>query len=214
MSAASLARVFDPFFDLRPDGTTSGFSLATCESIVLAHGGTIRAESELGRGTVFRVTLPGTLATVAMVPASLAVPAGRAPRGRVLVIDDELLVTDSIKRILEREHDVTLALRASDALELLARGDEFDLVLCDVMMPEVGGLELYAKIAELRPELLPRLVFMTAGAFTARAQAFLESVPNERLDKPFYPGELRAFVTGRIASLPPRAVGGGSDRAV
>ena len=192
IAASALPRVFDPFFSLRPSATTSGFGLATCETIALAHGGRIEVESELGQGTVFRVTLPKAPGPP---PVSRSVP---ARRGRVLVIDDELAVTDSMKRVLGRDHDVTIALRAADALEILAGTSEFDLILCDVMMPEMGGLELYAKIAEVRPELLPRLAFMTGGAFTARARAFLESVPNARFNKPFSLPELRAFVSARI----------------
>jgi signal transduction histidine kinase/CheY-like chemotaxis protein len=200
IAPALLPRVFDPFFSLRPAGTSAGFGLATCESITLAHGGTIEVESEIGRGTVFRVSLPAEVAIVAVAPGTPpARPSARPRRGRVLVVDDELSVADSIKRILARDHDVTIALRAADALDALARGDEFDLILCDIMMPEIGGLELYAQIAELRPALLSKLAFMTGGAFTSRARAFLESVPNARLHKPFELAELRAFVNARIA---------------
>ena len=193
IAAAALPRVFDPFFALRATSATTGFGLATCESIATALGGRIVVESELGKGTVFRVLLPPHLETTTIPPR-----ARRTRRGRILVIDDELAVTDSIKRVLGKDHDVTIALRAADALTLLAGADEFDLVLCDVMMPEMGGLELYAKISEVRPELLPRLAFMTGGAFTARARAFLESVPNARLSKPFDLTALREFVSARI----------------
>jgi signal transduction histidine kinase/CheY-like chemotaxis protein len=193
--SASLPRVFDPFFSLRPAGSTAGFGLATCESIALGHGGTISVESEVGRGTVFRVTLPATATLPTARPAERDT---RQLRGKVLVIDDELAVTDSIKRVLGRDHDVVAVLQAAEAFDMLSRGDDFDLVLCDVMMPGMGGLDLYAKLAAVRPEVLPRIAFMTGGAFTARARAFLESVPNPRMSKPFDLAELRAFVSERI----------------
>ena len=122
--AASFPRAFEPFFTLRPAGTTAGFALATCENIVLAHGGSISLESATGRGTTFHVALPASSAR-----PSPPIQAQPARRGRVLVIDDELAVTDSIKRVLGRDHDVMVALRATDALEEIARGRDFDRTL-------------------------------------------------------------------------------------
>jgi signal transduction histidine kinase/CheY-like chemotaxis protein len=194
--ATALPRIFDPFFSSARAASTTGMMLATSESVVHSLGGRIEVESQVGEGTLFRVILRAEADAAEPAP-----PRGRpVRRGRVLVVDDDVAVTDSIRRVLGREHDVTIALRAHDALEILASGEAFDIVLCDVMMPEMGGLELYAKIAELRPELLPRLAFMTGGAFTARARAFLESVPNPRLSKPFNLPALRAFVLARIAT--------------
>lgn len=192
--SALLPRVFDPFFSLRPPAASAGFGLATCESIAHAYGGSITVTSELGRGTTFRVLLPAHLGS----PLTSLAPLGPVARGRVLVVDDELAVVDSIRRVLGRDHDVTVAVRPIDALDALARGEDFDLILCDVMMPEMGGLELYAKITATRPDIIPRLVFMTGGAFTPKARAFLDSVPNARVSKPFDLAELRAFVAARI----------------
>jgi len=117
-----------------------------------------------------------------------------ARRGRVLVVDDEPFVAAALQRTLGREHDLTTLDRAQDALQLLGGGTRFDVILCDLMMPVMSGMELHAKLAAVVPDQAERMVFMTGGAFTAEARAFLEGVPNERVDKPFDIGALRALV--------------------
>ena len=103
---------------------------------------------------------------------------------RVLVVDDEALVAQSLRRIL-RGHEIVIANRGADAVEMLKEGPPFDVVLCDLMMPDVDGMEVFRRVQDEKPEAADRFVFMTGGAFSPGAQRFLAEVPNARLEKPF-----------------------------
>jgi CheY-like chemotaxis protein len=127
-------------------------------------------------------------------PAPSAPPAlqpGR--RGRILIVDDEPMAGAALRRILEREHDVVVVTRGRDALDQIA-GAQFDVILCDLMMPEMSGMDLYTEVSRRSPEHAPRIIFMTGGAFTPRAREFLERVPNQRLEKPVDTRNLRALI--------------------
>jgi CheY-like chemotaxis protein len=102
----------------------------------------------------------------------------------VLVIDDEPIVGQLVTKLLA-DHDVVTETSGRAALARLAGGDRFDRILCDVMMPELSGMDFYAELGRLEPGLRSRVVFLSGGAFTENAQRFLDSVPNRRLAKPF-----------------------------
>jgi len=186
-----LATVFDPFFTTKPVGSGMGLGLSICHSIVAGFGGEIAVRSEVGKGSTFSVTIPLAEAEVAIEPAAPSRPAAR-PRGRVLIVDDDALVAASLRRVLAG-HEVELAHRGQDALARLAAA-RYDVVLCDLLMPELTGMDIYDRVQKERPEVLDRMVFMTGGAFTPRAREFLERVPNARFDKPVDRRWLRAFV--------------------
>lgn len=106
--------------------------------------------------------------------------------GRVLVIDDEAAVGRTIQRLLGEQYEVIVLTAGSEAIDLLMGSDaEFDLILCDLTMPDVTGMDVYTKIVQTRPDIGQRFVFMTGGTFSPRTRDFLDQVPNERLDKPF-----------------------------
>jgi CheY-like chemotaxis protein len=88
--------------------------------------------------------------------------------------------------------------RAEDALAKLRAGEQYDVILCDLMMPQVTGMDLHATLSRERPDLVGRMIFMTGGAFTLRARQFLDGVPNPRIEKPFDAQLLRALVDGIV----------------
>jgi CheY-like chemotaxis protein len=106
-------------------------------------------------------------------------------RARILVVDDEPLVGVAIERFLRPRHDVARVTSASEALGLLDAGERFDVILCDLMMPDVTGMDLHGRLAEARPDQAARMVFMTGGAFTDGARRFLDATRNPTLTKPF-----------------------------
>ncbi len=188
------AKLFEPFFTTKPIGVGTGLGLSICQSIVVAHGGTLELSSELGKGTTVRVTLPRVPEAEERAPEPTAPSVSSERRGRILVVDDEPMVSKSIQRALSRRHEVVCEAAAKAALIRLRRGEQFDLVICDLMMPDVTGMELHAELSKTHPALASKMVFITGGAFTERGQAFLTAVPNRRLEKPFELAAIEALV--------------------
>ena len=186
------SKIFDPFFTTKPAGEGTGLGLWICEGIVTRMGGTIEVQSRPGE-TVFRVNLPPGR-TVEAPPQRRPDPARKARRGRVLVVDDEAPLANALRMFLSDEHDVTVATSGREALTLLAKEGAFDAILCDLMMPDVTGVDVYEAVVARSPALARRMVFVTGGAFTPRIQEFLEQVTSPRLEKPFDLPKLRAIL--------------------
>lgn len=98
------------------------------------------------------------------------------------------------------EHDVTVINDGRIALERLRKGDRFDVILCDLMMPELTGADLHAALRELSPELADQMIFITGGAFSPASQQFLERITNLCFEKPCNLEELRSAVRRRVAA--------------
>ncbi|HSN28718.1 MAG TPA: ATP-binding protein, partial [Kofleriaceae bacterium] len=192
--AETLDRVFDPFFTTKPVGVGTGLGLSICHTIVGTFGGEITAANRPDRGAVFRIALPAAYArSRAPRQADVVVAAPATRRTAVLVVDDEQMVATSVQRML-REHEVTAVNSGRDAIELVRAGRSFDVIISDLMMPEMSGMELYDHIVRERPQLAERMVFITGGAFTPSAAEFLDRVPNERIEKPFSVATVRDVV--------------------
>ena len=192
-----LSKLFTPFFTTKPVGVGTGLGLAICHQLVRAAGGEIQVESTVGKGTTFRVSLPA-YAGEAPAPLERRPEVSRTMRrGRILVIDDETIVTTTIRRALA-DHEVHGLSDAREALGRIESGERFDLILCDLMMPVTTGMEFYEQVLRIAPELARSIVFVTGGAFTAQARAFLDEVPNDRLEKPFDLRTLRALIHERL----------------
>jgi CheY-like chemotaxis protein len=119
---------------------------------------------------------------------------------RVLLVDDDPLIGKVVVRSLAGGPEVVTLEDGRAALDRLAGGEHFDVILCDLMMPDFSGMEFHAALRAVRPDLASRVIFVTGGAFTARARDFLASVKNECLRKPFEPEALRRLVAERIAA--------------
>ena len=182
-----IERIFDPFFTTKPMGAGTGLGLAICHGITTSIGGRIDVESTPGRGATFFVTLK--VSTQSEAPL-LAAPPTSAPRSCVLLIDDEVRLGQVMAQLLAPKHDVHVETRAATAIERLLAGEEFDVVFCDLTMPDMSGMDFYDVIEGRLPLLARRIVFMTGGAFTPRAVAFLEQHADRVLTKPFAPEEM------------------------
>jgi CheY-like chemotaxis protein len=201
MEPEVLPHVFEPFFTTKPMGVGTGLGLSISRQTVADHGGHMDIQSEPGQGSILRVFLPAAeQAATLPEPLLAAVDQGsEQTRKRILVIDDEPLIGSVIRAALSEDHDVFVAHRASDALARLDSGELFDLVLCDVVMPDIGGPEVYATIAERWPSLIDRLIFMTGGAFTPATAEFIDRALTPVLPKPFRLDELTTLVRERVS---------------
>jgi PAS domain S-box-containing protein len=194
-----LPRIFEPFFTTKHPGVGSGLGLSICHGIVESFGGEIRVQSTLGEGTTFEVALPPA-PLVSVPPPEGASEQAAARTGRVLIVDDEPNVLRAVEALLLDQHDVVAVEDARAALTVILRGDHFDVVLCDVVMPGFNGMDLYERVAQFDAALAGRFVFVTGGAFTPRTTTFLAAVPNARIEKPFDPPLLRALLQRMIAA--------------
>jgi PAS domain S-box-containing protein len=196
--AEVLSKVFEPFFTTKPVGLGTGLGLSICHGIVASMGGSLTVKSSAATGTTFQLQLPaGATQHPSFFPPPQPVALER--RGRFLIIDDEEMVLNAVSRILYH-HEIVCMAHAREALERFKDDDKFDIVFCDLMMPSMTGIEFYEELLATRPELAPRVVFLTGGAMTSKAAEFLRIVPNERVQKPFGVNDLRTMVQQILAA--------------
>lgn len=189
------ARIFDPFFTTKPPGEGTGLGLSIGLQLVHEMGGEIQLVPRAGRGTRFRVTLP--LTDVRPGGGRLLTPPAPAPRvapARVLLVDDEAMIVEMLEQVLSPEFEVIGESESRRALARLERGERFDAMLCDVMMPGIDGMQLYSATLAMSPEQAARFVFVTGGVSNPDVHLFLEDTGRPCVEKPFDLNALRATV--------------------
>jgi CheY-like chemotaxis protein len=185
--------IFDSFFTTKGATTGTGLGLAICRRIIADHDGEISVQSQVGVGTIFRTLLPVASQKAAETDAVPPEVVARR-RGRILAVDDEPMLCTVIQRILGADHEVATVTSAKEALRQLGSGERYDLILCDLMMPEMTGMDLHARLQQSAPDQAEKIMLMTGGAFTENTQAFLARVRNEWIEKPFKGTALRELV--------------------
>lgn len=193
-----IVRLFDPFFSTKATGV--GLGLAICHDIVEAAGGSISVERR-ERGTRFVVRLPAVRSEVPEPVTTGPTPVEDFHRARVLIIDDDVRVARALARILHR-HDCVIATGGIDGRDILREDHHFDIILCDVMMPDMSGPELYRWLEEKDSATAERVYFITGGAFGDRGTSLLEQMPARVIAKPFDRFEVRSLVERVAASKP------------
>ena len=186
-------RIFEPFWTDKPVGVGTGLGLSIVHGIVSGMGGEISVRSEPGKGSTFRVVLPARPPERAS-PAPPVEALALARRFRVLLIDDEPYLGITLATGLRDHADLVAVRSGAEAIQRLLDDDGFDLILCDLMMPDLTGMDVFEKIVEKRPALGRRFVFTTGGAVTDRARTFIEQRPGQRLDKPFRLEQVEALL--------------------
>lgn len=187
---SQFTQIFEPFYTTKPREVGTGLGLSLSGEIVRRHGGQITVESTMNVGSEFTVSLPVANNLVAR-PEERRQPSQLPQRrARILIIDDEEPLLKVYKRLLKKRHEVVTVPSGRRALELLQQDAAFEVVLCDLMMPEIDGVGVFEGLAEIAPALQERTIFCTGGIFSPRTREFLEAVPNVVLEKPIPPEDL------------------------
>ncbi|EAU61788.1 hybrid sensor histidine kinase/response regulator, partial [Stigmatella aurantiaca] len=201
MTPEILSRLFTPFFTTKPVGKGTGLGLSVCQGIVNSLGGHIEVQSQPGQGSTFTVVLPVSASVLGEAPEAPA-SQPQVKRSRILVVDDELRVGSALRRALGREHDVLVVQGAREALCQLRQGPRFEVILCDVMMPGMNGMEFFSEVERTCPTQTEAVLFLTGGAFTEATHSFLEQhrarVLRKPIDMDVLREELRVRIEGRV----------------
>jgi signal transduction histidine kinase len=193
ISPADLPHIFDSFFTTKPQGIGTGLGLAISQRIATEFGGRIDVQSTLGKGSSFRVVLPRAHPKLTP-PEPPPAPKPLTRRGRVMIVDDEVVLARALQRTLAAHHDVTTFSSASDAMKQLEAGQRYDAIVSDLMMPGMTGMDFYEAVNKLAPDLVQRMIFTTGGVFSDSARTFLSRISNPRLEKPFDLAQLLELV--------------------
>jgi signal transduction histidine kinase/sensor domain CHASE-containing protein/ActR/RegA family two-component response regulator len=194
-------RIFDPFFTTKPPGIGTGLGLSLCQNIINGHGGRLWVESAMGQGACFVVELPVGEVPLPVATTAEAVSLPAVTGKTLLVVDDEVGTTKALVRLFQRDgHTVDTAGNGHVALARL-RERSYDLILCDLRMPQLDGPGLYRLIAQEQPHLLPRFVFFTGDTLSPEAKTFLADSSAPYLVKPFRAAAVRQVVQQTLQRL-------------
>ena len=202
-----MPRLFEPFFTTKPHGEGTGLGLAVSHGIIETHGGSLTAENLPAGGARFIVTLPVVGDPAPPTPApSVGRPRPTGDARRVLVIDDEVSIRVALSRYFTRRGWVVdQAENGAVALRTLLgeEGDQYCMVISDLKMPGLSGIELYDRLSADRPDLLERMIFSTGDVASADARAFLDRSRCTVLQKPFELTTLDEHIARLTIPLPP-----------
>ncbi len=181
----NLDRIFDPFFTTRDPDKGTGLGLSICYSIVTQHGGKIYARSRLGKGATFFVELPIVTKEEQLEKAEPAIQPGKVSKARVLVVDDDTIVQEFLTKILREEgHEVEIVGNGDDALDRLGN-ENYDVILLDIKLPSMSGIELYRYMQKTVKSLARRVIFITGDVMSQDTIGFLSRTRAPYITKPF-----------------------------
>ena len=201
IDAAAMERVFEPFYTTKSVGQGTGLGLPLCHELIGAAGGRLSLRSEPGRGTVVRIELP---VAEALAPAAEPAPS-RSPehaaevaeiRARILLVDDDPPILYVLQHAL-RDYETHVAYNGQEALAR-CREESFDLVLCDMMMPDITGMEVYERMRQSDEALASRFVFITGGGLDQHIEQFLRVHASHCVRKPFTSKQIREVVAQHL----------------
>ena len=193
-----LGRVFDAF--LSSVGGT-GLGLAMSREIVRSYGGDIQVDSKVAQGAAFTIVLPYTGPTHVAVGVRAIEPSQAMPRStRILFVDDEPSIRRGYERTFGRSYETSIAVDGEDAWRIITESQKFDIIICDLLMPNTGGMALYHRVCEVYPALAEAFVFVTGGVSEPHVQEFLKACGRTMLEKPFDMKELKRLIEARRPS--------------
>ncbi|OGR14013.1 MAG: hypothetical protein A2341_18745 [Deltaproteobacteria bacterium RIFOXYB12_FULL_58_9] len=201
MDAATVQRIFEPFFTTKQPGKGTGMGLAAVYGTVRSHNGSINVSSELGKGTVVEMLFPAIEGGRAEVALSQSEPRPFVAPYHVLLIDDEEMVLEVGKRLLETlGHTVTCCSDGEKAVALFAKKPEsFDVVILDLVMPHLSGREVFERLRAAYPKV--RVIVCSGYSVEGEAQKVLDLGARQFLQKPFRRDQLAESLSETINDL-------------
>lgn len=199
ISSENLSKIFNPFFTTKPVGEGTGLGLSLSYGIIREHGGTLTAQSQTGDGVTFIIDLPITPdeqelnadKTDSLLQSTVQ---HNGLRSRILVIDDEEYILDLIREALKAcGYQVDIAADGKTAIDLAAH-DQYDLIICDWKIPDIGGQLIYERLRELKPQATQRFIFITGDILSEKAEQFLHDEGKICLFKPFSIEQFRTTI--------------------
>jgi CheY-like chemotaxis protein len=188
ISAEIKPKLFNPFFTTKSPGEGTGLGLSLSRAIILEHGGTMEVESEPGQGANFIIMLPVAKPAKEMpaeTEAYSALAGGQTKPARILLVEDEEPIRNLVSKILvQRGHSIDTTGNPGEALAKLET-DNYDVIITDVRMPGMSGMEFYSRVAENSPELAGKFIFLTGDVSDFSTQDFLERNGLPYISKPF-----------------------------
>jgi two-component system NtrC family sensor kinase len=182
-----IQKIFDPFFTTKGIGKGTGLGLSLSYGIIQKHQGRIEVTSAAGGGATFMIRLPVPDAAPERAEQIAQAPGRRAPlEGKaILVVDDEETIVDLLESVLlQAGHRVTTACNGRQALEKI-RASDYDVIISDLRMPDMGGQKLYECVSEIKPHLKDRMIFSTGDTVNPTTQALFQRTGNLHIAKPF-----------------------------
>ena len=195
----NLGKVFDPFFTTREVGSGTGLGLSLCHGIIAEHNGRIYVRSRLGRGATFIAELPIVVEDKQLeLPESTAGEAERVAGARILVVDDEPAILQLLERVLTDEgHEVETTDSADGALAKI-NSEQYNLILLDIKLPGMSGIELYKRIQGMAGSLASRVIFITGDTIGANTRDFLSRTRAHYITKPLDIEQLKREINGNL----------------
>ena len=188
MSPEIIKKLFNPFFTTKDPGEGTGLGLSLSRSIILEHNGTIGVESEPGKGANFIITLPVTLTmeeAISDTTADTTALIEKVRAARILVVDDEYAIRTLVSKILATSGHTVDTTGEPEVVLLKLENTSYDVVILDMRMPDMSGMELYAKIIEKHPELTRKVIFITGDTSDLDVRDYLNQNDLPYISKPF-----------------------------
>ncbi len=198
-----LPRIFDPFFSTKKQGRGTGLGLSVSYGIVREHGGELRVSTRIGEGTTFSTLLPIHRAPGTEASSERPVP-GLGPGGReILVVDDEEIIVELYLQLLRAlGHSIDTASTGVEALRKIEARD-YDLIITDIKMPKMSGIQLYEKAVALKPSLQRRFIFITGDMNSLTSQQITTVTDNPCLLKPVNIEKIESTIRQVLSGQPP-----------
>lgn len=210
---SALDRIFEPFFTTKPTGKGSGIGLSMVQGFVRQSGGSVRVESEVGRGTTFELFFPASLKAVEDDPSSGPVSTEQIPQDalRILLVEDEVGVRAAMTKILEAARHQVVGVDCADAaLDLFATDSAFDLVITDIVMPgNLQGIQLAQQLRAAHPDL--PVIYMSGYSPDVTIGKHALGPEDTLLTKPVPRRRLLRALADLPRRRPPKTAGGDSD---